>query len=155
MSGNNTTRGWTRRAVLAAGVMSGLPVLSGCSGSTDRAPTQPAGAASRAAAPSAAQDASFTALYTDSFDGDAAVLSADQRSQFADPSQFTTTSHFLEAVTETVVATATPESRALSRSLKHAIHNDFGYSPAEIRVLDRTTVLGNTYTAIFYRDACD
>lgn len=155
MFDDDTTRAWTRRAVLGAGATSGLSLLAGCSESGNRATTQPTGTTSSVPSPSANQDATFTTIYTDSFDSDATVLNADQRDQYADPSRFETTSHLLEAVTETVATTATPESEALTRSLTHAIHNDLGYSADEIRVCDRTTARGNAYTAIFHRQAGD
>lgn len=155
MSSNDSAREWTRRAVLAVGTTSSLTLLAGCSDSTNRATTQPTGAASNTPSTSAGQDATFTSLYTDSFDSDATVLNADQRTQYADPRQFKSTSHLLEALTETVVTTATPESQTLTQHLKHAIHNDLGYSAAEIRVLDRNTARGDSYTAIFHRQGGD
>lgn len=159
ISSDDNSRAWTRRAVLAAAATSGLSFLAGCSDSANRAATQPTGtptaAASSESSTSDDPDSTFTAIYTGSFDSDATVLSADQRNQYADPTQFETTSHLLEAVTETVVATAIPESQELTRYLKYAIHNDLGYSPDEIRVLGHNTARGNTYTAIFHRQAGD
>lgn len=159
ISSDDNSRAWTRRAVLAAAATSGLSFLAGCSDSANRAATQPTGTPTAAALSESSTsddpDSTFTAIYTGSFDSDATVLSADQRNQYADPTQFETTSHLLEAVTETVVATAIPESQELTRYLKYAIHNNLGYSPDEIRVLGRNTARGNTYTAIFHRQAGD
>ena len=140
--------------MLAAGATTGLSLLVGCSASSQQDRPQPTAATTVEA--SNDPFTTFTDLYTDSFDSDAAVLSDAHRSRYADPSQFESTSHLLEAVTGAVVATIiTSDAPSLTQPLKHAIHNDLGYSAADIRVLGRNTARGHTYTAIFHRQAKD
>jgi hypothetical protein len=176
---NNINRLLTRRDTLTAGGTALTTLLAGCSGGgSDPEPTEPSTDTPASSTTDTtevtdtdttteetttqAEPKNFNEIYMETVnepweqEGEefTAALRPYQIDKYEDEDRFDSFDDMMVELKDDILNnwTVINDSQELTKHLQHALHNDLGFDPDEVRVLGRDMAGGGTYTAIMHRN---